>query len=383
VRIFAALAAVIVVGIGACSGAGSPVRDDPDRRELPPEVLARPAIAYSGYRTGQSPDLQTFPSEEEIEQDLRLLLRGGWRWIRLFDSGPHAERVLRVIDRAHLDLVVLLGAWIAGDRAGHDAANRAEIDRAVALATAYPSIVVAISVGNETLDDWSNVRLPPAELAAYLADARDRVAVPVTTDDSWLPFVFGHDGATSYEDVVMVAGVADFLSVHVYAYADAGYASWDWKQEAVPEADRARAMMDAALAYSRDAVRQVRAALAARALELPIVIGEIGWKSATKATDADPPETRVEQFLAHPVNQKMFRDRLTAWLDGDADDRPAAAFWFEGLDEPWKGEWGDDGWGLLDVDRRPKYVVRDLYPDLVPADAPVYSEGDAVYYRPR
>src|SRR5262245_21762139 len=101
----------------ACGGAREPEPPGP-RRELSADVLARPAMAYSGYRVGQSPDTQTFPSEEQIEEDLRLLARGGVRWIRLFDSGPHAERVLRVIDRADLDVVVLLGAWIAGDRVG-------------------------------------------------------------------------------------------------------------------------------------------------------------------------------------------------------------------------------------------------------------------------
>jgi hypothetical protein len=34
------------------------------------------------------------------------------------------------------------------------------------------------------------------------------------------------------------------------------------------------------------------------------------------------------------------------------------------------------------VERRPKYVVWDLYPDLRPADAPAYSASDAVHYRP-
>jgi exo-beta-1,3-glucanase (GH17 family) len=376
VRTITRLGIVATVAGAACGGSAR--EPELDRRELTSEVLARPAIAYSGYRTGQSPDTQTFPSEEQIEEDLRLLLRGGYRWIRLFDAGPHAERVLRVIDRAGLDVVVLLGVWIAGDRAGHDAANRAEMERAVALAAQYPGVVVAVSVGNETLDDWSNVRVSPAELVDYMQWVRERVTVPVTTDDSWFPFTFGSDGATSYEDVALVAAAADLLSLHVYAYADAEYGSWNWKQENVAETERAGAMMDAAIAYSRVAVRQVRVELAARDLELPIVIGEIGWKSAVPTTQPGP----LEVFLAHEVNQKMFHDRLVAWLAEGTDDGPAAAFWFEGFDEPWKGEWGDDGWGLLDVGRRPKFVARDVFPDLVPDGAPAFTEADAVRWRP-
>jgi len=353
------------------------------RRPLPAEVLGRKAIAYSGYRTGQSPEIQKFPSQAELTEDLRLLVRGGWGFIRLFDSGPHAEGVLEVIKREGLDLKVLLGAWISGATAGHDRQNRDQLERAVALAAAHPQTVVAISVGNETLPDWSGVRVAPRELAAYITELRGRVPLPVTTDDSWFPFTFGQDGATSYADVIRVARAVDFLSLHVYAFADAFYESWDWKQESVPEGQRARAMMDAAMAYTKASLRQVRAALAAHALDLPIVIGEIGWKDSTPFSAKDKPEDAIELHFAHPMNQKMFFDDLTSWVRGagkDADT-PAAAFYFEAFDEPWKGAWGDDNWGLFDVQRRPKYVVWDLFSDLKPPGAREPAPSEAVHYR--
>lgn len=387
-------AAALVAAVWAalsCAGApkegGSPRKDAGAvegpfvRRSLPAAVLGRKAIAYSGYRTGQSPELQKFPSQAEIAEDLRLLVRGGWGFIRLFDAGPHAEGVLEVIEREGLDLKVLLGAWISGPAARHDRQNRDQLDRAVALAAAHPEIVVAISVGNETLPDWSGIRVVPDELAAYITELRGRVTLPVTTDDSWFPFTFGKDGATSYADVVRVARAVDFLSLHVYAFADAFYESWDWKQESVPEGQRARAMMDAAMAYTRSSLREVRAALAAHELDLPIVIGEIGWKDSTPFSAKDKPEDAIEIHFAHPVNQKMFFDDLTSWVSGAAKDAdaPVAAFYFEAFDEPWKGAWGDDSWGLFDVQRRPKFVIWDLFSDLKPPGAPAPSE--AVHYR--
>src|SRR5262249_5756973 len=267
---------------------------------------------------------------------------------------------------------------------GHDAANQAEITRCTALVRAHPDLVVALSVGNETLDDWSDVKVAPAELAAYIDQVRGLVAVPVTTDDSWLPFALGQDGATSYADVARAAAASAFRSLQVYAFSDAFYDSWEGKQEWVPADHRAAAMMAAALAYSKDSVRQVKDAMAAHGIDRPIIVGEIGWKSATKYTRADPPEQRIEGFLAHPVNQAMFYDPVAAWVYGDGRDArgPAAAFTFEAFDEPWKGESGDDGWGLFDTDRHAKYVLRDRFPDLVPAGAPVYGPGDAVYYMP-
>lgn len=373
---------VIALAAAACGGSSN---SSPwVRRDLPDTVVARKAIAYSGYRTGQSPDLQTYPSEGEIKADLDLLIRGGWTLLRLFDSGPHAERVLKVIADHQLDVQVMLGVWIAGAPEAHDAANREQIARCVALAAAYPQQIVAVSVGNETLDDWSNVRVSPSDLAAYIMDVRSQVTVPVTTDDSWLPFTLTSDGATSYADVIEVLEMVDFLAIHVYAFADAFYGSWNWKQEAVAEPDRAASMMAAALAYSRASVASVQAVLDAHDLERPILITEIGWKSETHANSESPPEDAIERYFAHPVNQKMFNDAVTSWVygPGRAADAPLAAFLFEAFDEPWKGEWGDDGWGLFDVERRPKYVVWDLYPDLRPADAPAYSASDAVHYRP-
>ncbi len=226
-RWFAALSLALVLAAAACGGAGTRARGAAFvRRHIPDAVLARKGIAYSGYRTGQSPDLQLYPEKAQILENLRLLIRGGWGFIRLFDCGPHAERVLEVIAENDLDLKVMLGVWISGTVALHDATNRDQIRRCVALIDAHGELVAAVSVGNETLDDWSNVRLPPAELVAYIEDVRERVALPVTTDDSWLPFMLGEDGATSYADVILVAQAVDFLSLHVYAFADAFYEGW-------------------------------------------------------------------------------------------------------------------------------------------------------------
>jgi exo-beta-1,3-glucanase (GH17 family) len=238
--------------------------------------------------------------------------------------------------------------------------------------------VAAISVGNETLDSWSSVLVPPGELAGYIREVRARVTQPVTTDDSYLPFTLGIDGTTSYADVLQVAEVVDFLSLHVYAFLDAPYDSWDWKQLSIPQGrPRAVAMMNAALEYTKSTLDGVRGVMASHGLDLPIVIGEAGWK--TSATDLVDDGTEVSR--AHPVNQKMFYDAFTSWVSGGAKDSssPAAAFTFEAFDEPWKTT--DDGWGLFDVNRSAKYAMWTSFPDLKPAGAPAYTDNDAVYYK--
>jgi exo-beta-1,3-glucanase (GH17 family) len=382
-----ALVLALALALVGCASSPKPVAHEERfvRRAFPPGLFERHGICYSGYRVGQGPDEQRFPSDAEIAEDLDLLVRGGWRLIRLFDSGEHAERVLRVIRARRLDLKVFLGVWIAGARAEHDAANRAEIDRAAALVTQYPDTIVAVSVGNETLDDWSAVRTPPAELADYIRQTRRRVAVPVTTDDAWQPFALATVGATSYADVLQVLDTIDFASIHIYAFAEAIHGTWDYKQEGVPEAERARAMMTAAIARTRESARAVRAVLVAHGLaDLPIVVGEMGWKSHTMHSQASPPEDAIEVFFAHPVNQRLFYDAVTAWIYGDArePDGPVASFYFEAFDEPWKDRHGDDGWGLFDVDRHAKLVIQGAFADRTPADAPRYTPADAVFYRP-
>jgi exo-beta-1,3-glucanase (GH17 family) len=140
--------------------------------------------------------------------------------------------------------------------------------------------------------------------------------------------------------------------------------------------------MKAAVAYTKEAVRGVRQTMLAQDLEIPLVIGEWGWKSATSATATSDPERAIERFFAHPVNQKIFYDAIVDWVYGksrDADS-PVIAFYFEAFDEPWKDV--DDNWGLFDVSRKAKYVMWEQFPELKPADAPAYQTKDAVYWKP-
>ena len=86
-------------------------------RSLTKAMLSLPqgnAICYSGYREGQSPGEQIFPSRDEILEDL-LILQKNWTLLRLYDCSPHAERVLEVIETEGLPFKVLLGAYLAAE----------------------------------------------------------------------------------------------------------------------------------------------------------------------------------------------------------------------------------------------------------------------------
>lgn len=342
------------------------------KRCLNEEALARKAVSYSGYREGQDPRTQTFPNESEILEDLELLIRGGFGLIRLFDSGVHGTRVLKVIADNDLDLVVHLGVWIDGPDETAGEANQGEIDAAIALANQYPDTVVWVSVGNEVLDDWSSVLTPVEDLVEYVRTVREAIKQPVTTDDMFIPFQMKNN----YAEVAQVMEEVDFLSVHVYAFIDAQW-SWDWKQRASAEGpERASAMMAAGLEFTKSALRGLNTALVQKGFDLPILIGEAGWKSRP----TKPAPAAGEEFRGHPVNQQLFYDDMMSWTYGEDrdEDSPLSLIYFEAFDEPWKGT--DDGWGLFDVERRPKRVIRCTFPDLEGQDPARYQLEDAVHF---
>jgi len=343
------------------------------KRCIPDRVLARPGVCYSGYRASESPNTMRYPTEAEVKEDLGLLVRAGYSFIRLFDSSQHAQTVLKVITDNGFDIKVQLGIWIAGSKSTSDAANQIQISDGIALATQYPDIIVGISVGNETLDTWSSVLTDPADLADYITQVRAGVTQPVATDDLYPPFELGE----GYQGVAAVFQAVDYLSVHIYAAIDASFGSWDYQELGFPAGPaRAQATMSDALTYTKSSLQAVRQALVQQNVDIPIVLGEAGWKS--RVTD---PTKVAEPAFSHEVNQQMFVNNLEAWVYGAGRDAnsPAGAFYFEAFDEPWKTT--DDGWGMFDTSRNAKYVMWSQFPELTPPNAMPYTSANAIYYQ--
>lgn len=337
----------------ACGGGGyTPTAvSQSDRRELPASFTTRAAVNYSPYRTSRSPadlDAEVITSANVL-QDLRLIQATGIGTIRLFTSKIFSETVLRVIRDNGLDLKVQLGSYMVPPTSpAVEAANQADLDAQIRLANAYRDIVVALSVGNEALVEWSGHRMEAPVLAAYIRKVRAGVTQPVTTNDNWLMW--------SKVDRV-IAETVDFAAVHVYPFLDTFYdpTKYDWRQKSVPEAQRAQAMISATVTEAKKQFEDARAGLVKFGLgSIPMVIGETGW--AAVDTAGGP----ALAFRAHPVNQKMYFDALQTWAtEGRRDVQgPKAIFFFQAFDEPWKQ--GDDGWGLFNAKREARYTVQSL-----------------------
>jgi len=368
------LATLMCGALLASCGGGGAVATGVTQRQLSPEMASRNAVNYAPYRTSQVESDRTNEAitEAMIKQDLDLMVAGNFRLIRLFDSSDKvAKQTLKVVRDHKLDIKVMLGVWIAS---GNDAFNQAEIARGVALAKQYSDIVVAVSVGNETMVSWQFYNpVPVDQMAAYIKSVRSQVTQPVTTDDNWAFFA---QASGKEKNPRAVLDVIDFVAMHTYPLAETIHppATWDWQQFSVAAGPlRATAMMDAAIAAARAQHASVRAHLDALGFsKMPIVIGETGWKAQTSSG---------ENNRAHPVNQKMYFERLQTWTDEVRAGKsgPTSIFYFSSFDEEWKGQ--DDMWGLFNKDREARYVVQNLYPKAkgFTHEAGTYVSADAVF----
>lgn len=370
----AALVLLLSIAVASCGGGGSVPYSGVTVRPLAQDFTARRAVAYSPYRTSASAaDLaaEAIP-KDNILQDLNLLLAGGFRLIRLFDSSDKvARQTLEVIRDNHLNLRVQLGAYLTP---GDEAASQAELARCVALANDFQDLVLAVSIGNENMVSWSFNKIDPTVMARYIRTVRSQITQPVTSDDN---YAFWASAPT------VVTNEIDFVSLHTYAELDTVYdpTLWDWKQKAVAADQRAAAMMDGAIAEARRQYQVARSYLDSVGLSyIPITIGETGWNAVDDLGQL--------QFRAHPVNQKMYLDRLATWAaEGRTGPGPKQVFYFEAFDEPWKQS--DDGWGLFNKNRQARYAVQALN-----ADGSVfgnatwtwepgsYTDTDALYFVP-
>ena len=372
----AATAAILVFALTACGGGGTtPVTDVTTTagglRPLSVDFISRKAVNYSPFRTSLRNEDRASEviTDAQVLEDLTLIQNAGFGMVRVFNSDEKvAQRVLRVIQDNGLDLKVYLGMWMAGNS---DVSNQNEIAFGVALANSFPNIVAAVSVGNESLVSWSDHKIQPTELARNIATVRRQIAQPVTTDDNWLFYAKESDRA--------VFDVIDFAAVHTYSMVDTHFLpdKWDWKQLSVTNLQqRAAAMMDAAMASTKADYQAARSSLDSKGFSaMPIVIGETGWMAVN-------PSNKWYTFLAHPVNQKMYLDRLMAWAaEGKAGAGPKNVFYFEAFDEPWKGD--DNGWGLFNVAREARCSAQSLKPSATwLKEAGSCNQANAIFFQP-
>ncbi|MBK9034461.1 MAG: glycosyl hydrolase family 17 [Myxococcales bacterium] len=324
-----ALIVAALVALTACGGAGArhrPLALTSDGRWL------GAGVCYGPHRDGQRPG-GAAPTTAELREDLQLLAPR-WGLIRIYGAVDPAPRILEVIRGDRLPLTVLLGVWIAPDAA---AANQGEVDAAIALANAYPDVVIAVVVGNETQVSWSDHRVPLDELIGYVRAVRRATTVPVTVADDFAAWL---DPA-----IAPLVPELDAIVLHVHPM-------WNGQQ------------LDDALAFTQGKYREV----VARHPRVPVILGEAGW--ATQRHDEGEQATLIKG-AAGEAEQRVFFDAFTAWVT----DARIPSTYFEAFDENWKGGPHPDEvekhWGLYRADRTPKAAVADPEPERHPKARPL------------
>lgn len=290
------------------------------------------AICYSGYRRGQSPRENVFPSMDEIREDLRILVEMGFAYIRMYDPNEHAKRVLRVISEERLPLKCMIGidpvaeynnpacAWgtmytdeqLKNNRSRNDA----ELSKLINLANQYPEEIIAVSVGNENRPGWGPDLVKEERLVQWADTLHANVSQMVTYNE----------GAPEWPGIPKLAETVDFISIHSYPV-------WN-------HVDR-----EQAVAFNQADLEKVQSLYP----DKQVIFTECGW--ATACNDSmDRTQVGEDQQLAY------IRE-LIAWTSSEK----IPVFLFEAFDEPWKGSENEDEpekhWGVFYEDRSPKKAV--------------------------
>ncbi|MEO0974516.1 MAG: glycosyl hydrolase family 17 protein, partial [Pseudomonadota bacterium] len=299
----------------------------PSVRPLPPHGNA---ICYSGYREGQHPGHGIYPSHQEIREDL-LILAAHWQYLRLYDCGPHAQRVLEVIAREQLPLRVMLGIDLAAEMsnpacpwgahfddatlATHRRDNERRVSDAIDLAASHDEHVIAVSIGNEASVEWTDHLVPVERLVSHATRVREGTTQPVTFCDNYVPW---------HDKLRPLAEVLDAIAIHTYPV-------WEYRS------------IEDALAYTQENYRSV----AEIYTDKPVIITEAGWTTQANGRGIEPHNASEEL-------QAIYCEQLLAWTR----EERILTFVFEAFDEPWKGsddpEEPEKHWGLYRVDRSPK-----------------------------
>jgi exo-beta-1,3-glucanase (GH17 family) len=304
------------------------------------------AVCYSGFRSGQHPDRgngAVNPSYDQVLEDLNILAKDKrFELIRLYDCGVNSEMVLKVIQENNIPIKVLLGIWLDAELSAHETCswltepisqdeldqnkkkNTQQIEKGIELANQYPTIVCAVNVGNECLVDWNDHKVAVDTIISYVIQVSSQIQQAVTVADNYKWWA---------EQGTELAKVVDFVSIHVYPV-------WEGKD------------IEEGISYTINNVEEVSKALP----NSKIVITEAGWATVASEFGERASEAKQEQYY-HALMSWSAKQHITT-------------FFFEAFDEDWKGNpdnalGAEKHWGIFTVDRKPKQVMQEFYPELM------------------
>ena len=294
------------------------------------------AICYSGYRENQSPLNETYPTYDEIKEDLRIIENEGFKYIRMYSPVVYAEMTCQVIRDCGMRIKVMLGpelisevnnpgcSWVKEVYTDEELAKRAEfndrrIDNLIRIANENSDIINAVSIGNENTPEWGANNVPVERLISFAKRLKAETNLPVTFNE----------GAFEWVKLQELAKYLDIISVHSYPL---------WYGNTVEEA----------LAVNKEWYKKICDLYP----DKPVIFSEVGW--ATDCADF----SQMKEGQANEENQKRYYEEFWDW----SDKEKIISYMFEAFDVPWKGgnrpNEAEKNWGIFRVDRTPKLVMQ-------------------------
>lgn len=274
-------------------------------------------FSYSPFRLGQDPTKGSFPTREQIDDDLELL-SGTVQALRTY-SVIRGQEAIPDLAAEH-GLSVAVGAWVGTDP------KRNESEIANLIEVASKRNVVRVLVGNEAL---LRNDLPVGELIAKIRAVKKSIWKPVSTAEPTHIWV-------KHPELVKAV---DYIGVQILPY---------W--EGIPAEQAVDAVFD-----RLDELHKLYP-------DKPIVITEVGWPSRGKIiprkaypgiSEAELASEAVPSLVAQATFMREFLNR--------AKDADLTYYVMEAFDQPWKAsEEGAAGsyWGIYNAERQPKFPMK-------------------------
>lgn len=291
------------------------------------------AVCYSGYRENQGPNINIYPSKEEILEDLNILVKDGYSLIRMYDPSLHAKRVLECIKEYNLDLKVMLGVdllfeynnvdcpWVKQDYSQakldeNKKRNSAEVEKLIELANEYSTVVSYVSAGNEARPFWGDNLVTEDRILEIVQKLKKECPnQKVTYCEGWDIWC---------GQIEKVLNEVDFVSAHIYP---------QWNHKNLVES----------IEYTKEKFLEVKKYCKNK----EVIVTEAGW--ATSCED--------KQMIVSDANVESQKTYYREVLDF-AKQEDALFFMFEAFDEPWKGgasqKEAEKNWGIYYVNRLKK-----------------------------
>ncbi|TYA84323.1 glycosyl hydrolase family 17 protein [Seonamhaeicola marinus] len=345
------------------------------------DILGNPdylAISYGGYRQ-KSRDIQ--PTISELKDDMKILSAMGIKILRTYNvqlqQAPNLLKAIRELktEDPSFEMYVMLGAWIDCKNAWTDLEpdheieseqNAEEIDRAVALAKAYPDIVKIIAVGNEAMVNWAtSYFVRPRVILKWVNHLQELKTKGELSKDLWITssddFSSWGGGDTSYhtEDLNKLIKAVDYISMHTYPMHNSHYNPQFWhvpeEEQNLQDSVKIEAAMQRALLFSQKQYDSVTNYMTQLGIKKPIHIGETGWSTVSNGHYGKEGSRATDEYKSG-----RYHELMRAWTNKAG----ISCFYFEAFDEQWKdaaNAFGSENhFGLINLNGQAKYALWDL-----------------------